>query len=120
MARLVTPVPAPCCETEGTSVAMLVIADVSALSADPDLAQQSEYPAWSPQRIQLSTGEATAQAFVCEDEDGVAHTISVLPGIPFSLNRPIRTIDESASGKVQVIAEWFDPHGATQWNTDDS
>ena len=112
---LVRPIIAPQCVGGETSVAMLIIASVSALSADPDLAQQEGYPAWSPQRLQFTSTAGGDVVFT--DEDGIVHTLHVdaLTG-PIVINRPIRSIDESASGAVQVIAEWFDPNGETQWN----
>jgi hypothetical protein len=111
---LVNPVPAPRCDTSEPSVAMLVIASVSALSADPDLAQQDGYPAWCPQKLTLTC--TAGGDIVVVDEDGTSHTIHVDVGVPVTITRPIRTIDESASGAVQVIAEWFDPTGSTAWN----
>ena len=110
-----TPIPAPRCDTAEPSVAMLVIPDVAALSADPDLAQQDTYPAWCPQKLTLTA--ATALTIVVIDEDDVTHSIIVPAASPLVITRPIRTIDESASGAVQVIAEWFDPTGNNAWNT---
>lgn len=109
------PVPAPRCDTSGTAVAMYVIADVSALSADPDLAQLEDYPAWCPQKLTLLATDA-AQSITLTDEDGFSFTFVLAQGIPFITTRPIRTIDESATDAVQVIAEWFDPAGSNAWN----
>ena len=111
------PVQSPKCDTGEASCAMLVIASVAALSADPDLAQQLGRPAWCPQKLTL-LGGASALAVVLVDEAGFTHTITVPIEGCVPITRPIRTIDESASGAVQVICEWFDPVGSTDWNDD--
>lgn len=105
--------PAPRADVWKKSDAMQVYTDVSALSADPDLTALSGKPKWAPQKTTIWA--AAALTIVLVDEDNVTHSILVST-VPIVITRPIKTIDESASGAVNVIFEWFDPQGSTDWN----
>lgn len=108
--------PAPRCDTADRADAMQVYTDVSALNADPDLTALSGKPKFGPQKTTLSNAEVGAASIVLVDEDSVTHTISVPPGGVIVLNRPFISIDESASGNIDVVFEWYDPHGSSDWN----
>jgi hypothetical protein len=107
---------APQCDTSCKADAMQVYTDVSALSADPDLTALSKKPKFGPQKTTLTNAEAAAASIVLVDEDSITHTISVPPGGVMVLTRPFISIDESASGNIDVVFEWFDPAGSNDWN----
>lgn len=107
--------PAPRCDTNNKSDAMFYQANVAGLGADPDLTRMSGYPKWAPQKTTLWVDSAGA-AIALIDEDDVTHTIDVPPGTTIVLTRPIKSIDESASGDVNALFEWFDPQGSPDWN----
>lgn len=82
-----------------------VIPDVSALSADPNLAEFAGKPPFCPQMLTLSS--SAGGDIVMADENGESFTVSVPAGGVIVVTRPIKTIDESASGAVQVVMEWW-------------
>lgn len=102
------------------SDAWYVIEDVAALSADPDLTAISKKPNFAPQRLTISNDTAASIDVVLVGEDQSAtsadtYTISVPPNGTIVLCRPIKSIDESASGAVQVICEWWGGD-SLEWN----
>lgn len=98
---------------------MLVVPDASAIAADLDLAQQSDKPAWAPQKTQLLSATTLSVVLVEEGSAtaaGASFTIIVPAACPVIITRPIRKITKAGSGAVQVICEWFDPQGTNYWN----
>lgn len=90
-------------------------ANAGGLSSDLNLTTISGYPKWAPQKTTLWV-DSTGAAIALVDEDDVTHTIDVPPNVTIVLTRPIKSIDESASGDVNALFEWHDPQGSTDWN----
>ena len=111
-----TAVAAPACDTSSKSDAMHYVDNAGAASADLDLTTIATMPRWGAQKTTLWNDTAAPTAIVLQDEDGKQHTLSVAPGIPIVLTRPIVAIIDSGTGDVNALFEWFDPNGSTDWN----
>lgn len=109
------PIPAPRCNTNNKSDAAFYQANAAGLSSDPDLRAMSGFPAWAAQKTSLWVDSAGA-AIALIDEDDTTLTLDIPPGVVVVLTRPIKSIDESASGDVNALFEWFDPNGSPHWN----
>lgn len=109
--------PAPKNDMGRTSDMWAVIPSIAALSADPDLDGGSGYPNFAPQRIILvDIAQAGGLDVVMTDEDGVQFTVRVPADSPLVIDRPIKIIDESASGAVQAIMFWWTGFGGFDLN----
>ena len=88
----------------------------TAISADLNLTTITAKPKWAPQKTTI-WADAAAQTIALVDEDNVTHTITPpSTGNPIVITRPIKTLLESGTLDVNVIFEWFDPQGSTEWN----
>ncbi len=107
--------PAPECSTESKSDAWDVYTNMGgAISANLNLCAISGKPPWAPQKTTLWVG-STPAAIVLVDEDGVSNTVTVGTG-PIVITRPIKQVTDSGTGDVNVIFEWWDPHGVPERN----
>lgn len=110
-------IPAPRCPIDRASDAMHHLNNVgSAISADLNLRAISGKPKWGPQKTTI-WADAADQAIVLIDEKDVTHTITApATGAPLVLTRPFKTLVDSGTGDVNVVFEWFDRGGSTEWN----
>lgn len=106
--------PAPQCDTDSKSDAIDHYDNIGAINANLNLCQISGKPPWSPQKTTMWV-DSTPAAVVLVDEDGVSLTITVGIG-PTVITRPIKQVTDSGTGDVNVIFEWWDPHGVPERN----
>ena len=115
---------APRVDLSRTADAWHFIADISALSADPDLTAVSKKPKCAPQLTRLVNNTASSISVVLVGEDDGLNayaageetfTVPVPAQCVLDIPFPVKSIDESASGAASVHFFWF-VGGSTEWN----
>ncbi len=93
-----------------------VIPDASAPSADTDLLAIAGKPRFAPQRLRLVNATAAGVALTLGPEKGVDFTVTVPAQDSLDIDTPIKRIEDTAAGALQVICHWWDPYGSLDWN----
>jgi hypothetical protein len=97
-----------------------VIADAGAAAADLDLLAIIGKPQFAPQRlILINTNAAATAAIVLTPEKGADITVTVPFSGTVTLDVPIKKIEDTGTGAVQVICLWWDGAGTMSWNFED-